>query len=144
MRDVHREIAAGASWRRHAYAGKWLTPGDPLILPGTASDDMGATIHFRLRLIEVAGIEGREDLVTGRNVQRCAMSRHLVQHLLSLHVLGRPDRLQRGGRTETSDVNAHQRLKNEVRHVGRSPFLFNRLPRDNRGGKRYEYPCEQR
>src|SRR5437764_7783290 len=115
MRDVHREIAARASRRRHGYAGKWLTPGNPLIFPGTAGDDVGATIHFRLRLIEVARIEGRENLVTvavgqhagavnvflvaGRHVQRRAMSRHLVQHLLSLHVLGSPDRLQRGGRT---------------------------------------------
>src|SRR6185437_16878820 len=113
MRDVHREIAARAGWRRHGYAGKWLAPGDPLILPGTAGDDVGAAIHFRLRLIEVARIEGRENLVTvavchhagpvdvflvaGRHVQRRAMGRHLVQHLLSLHVLGSPDRLQRGG-----------------------------------------------
>ena len=63
MRDVHREIATRASWRRHGYASKWLTPGDPLIFPGTAGDDVGATIHFRLRLIEVASIEGRENLV---------------------------------------------------------------------------------
>ena len=143
VRDVHREIAARAGWRRHGYAGKWLTPGDPLILPGTAGDDVGATIHFRLRLVEVARIEGRENLVAvavgqhagavnvflvaGRHVQCYAMGRHLVQHLLSLHVLGSPDRLQCSGLTESGDVNAHQRLENEVRDVGRSPLLFNRL-----------------
>src|SRR5262245_33283084 len=64
MRDVHRSIAAGASQRRHRYAGKWLTPSDPLILAGAASDDMGATVHLRLRLVRVASIKGRENLVT--------------------------------------------------------------------------------
>src|SRR6266852_145920 len=134
MRDVHRKIVPGTSQCRHCYTSKWLTPGDSLVLPGAAGDDMGPTIHFRLRLVEVASIKGRENLVTiavgqhagavnvflvaGRNVQRCAMGRHLVQHLLSLHVLGGPDRLQRGGRSESGDVNAHQWPKNEVRHVG--------------------------
>src|SRR5215831_10986593 len=64
VRDVHRGIAAGASQRRHRYAGKWLTPSDPLILAGAASDDMGATVHFRLRLVGVASIKGRKNLVT--------------------------------------------------------------------------------
>src|SRR5215831_6885629 len=64
MRNVHRSIAAGASQRRHHYAGKWLTPSDPLILAGAASDDMGATVHLRLRLVGVASIKGRENLVT--------------------------------------------------------------------------------
>ena len=64
MRDVHRSIAAGASQRRHRYAGKWLTPSDPLILARAASDDMGATVHLRLRLVEVARIKGRENLIT--------------------------------------------------------------------------------
>jgi hypothetical protein len=87
MRDVHRKIVAGTSQCRHCYTSKWLTPGDSLVLPGAAGDDMGATIHFRLRLVEVASIKGRENLVTiavgqhasavnvflvaGRNVQRC-------------------------------------------------------------------------
>src|SRR5262249_47763689 len=64
VRDVHRGIAAGASQRRHRYTGKWLTPSDPLIFAGAASDDMGATAHFRLRLVGVASIKGRENLVT--------------------------------------------------------------------------------
>ena len=58
MRDVHRCIAAGASQRRHRYAGKWLTPSNPLILTGAASDDMGATVHLRLRLVRVASVKG--------------------------------------------------------------------------------------
>jgi hypothetical protein len=64
MRDVHRSIAAGASQRRHRYAGKWLTPSDPFVLASAASDDMGATVHLRLRLVRVASIKGRENLVT--------------------------------------------------------------------------------
>jgi len=64
MRDVYCSIAAWASQRGHRYAGKWLTPSDPLILAGAASDDMGATVHLRLRLVEVARIKGRENLVT--------------------------------------------------------------------------------
>src|ERR1700754_789228 len=56
MWDVHRKIAAGTSQCRHCYTSEWLTPSDPLILPGTAGDDMGATIHFRLRLIKVEKI----------------------------------------------------------------------------------------
>src|SRR5207244_3862193 len=61
MRDVHRKIVAGTSQCRHCYTSKWLTPGDSLVLPGAAGDDMCATIHFRLRLVEVASIEGREN-----------------------------------------------------------------------------------
>src|SRR5882724_3303863 len=58
MRDVHRKIAAGTSQCRHCYTCKWLAPSDPLVLPGAAGDDMGPAIHFRLRLVEVASIEG--------------------------------------------------------------------------------------
>src|SRR5262244_3138024 len=64
VRDVHRSIPARASQRRHRYTGKWLTPSDPLILAGAASDDMGATVHVRLRLVGVASIKGRKNLVT--------------------------------------------------------------------------------
>src|SRR5438093_7024177 len=64
MRDVHRSITAGASQRRHRYTGKWLTPSDPLVLAGAASDDVGATVHLRLRLVDIASIKGRENLVT--------------------------------------------------------------------------------
>src|SRR5262245_5199456 len=64
VRDVHRSIAAGASQRRHRYTGKWLTSSDPLIFAGAASDDMSATVHLRLRLVGVASIKGRENLVT--------------------------------------------------------------------------------
>src|SRR5262252_10585455 len=64
MRDVHRSIAAGASQRRHRYAGKWLTPSDPLILASAASNDVRATVHFRLRLVRVASVKGRENLIT--------------------------------------------------------------------------------
>jgi hypothetical protein len=50
-----------------------------------------------------------------------------VEHLLALHVLGSPDRLQRGGLTEFGNVNGHQRSKNEVRHVGRGPVCTENL-----------------
>src|SRR6201991_4313891 len=49
MRDIHRKIAAGTCQCRHVYASKWLAAGDSLVLPGPAGDDMGATVHFRLR-----------------------------------------------------------------------------------------------
>jgi hypothetical protein len=63
MRDVHRSIAVGTSQSRHCYASKWLTPGDSRVLAGAAGNDMRATIHFRLRFVEVARIEGRKDFV---------------------------------------------------------------------------------
>ena len=37
---------------------------DPLIFAGAAGNDMGATVHLRLRLVRVASIKGRENLVT--------------------------------------------------------------------------------
>src|SRR5262245_39998840 len=40
---------------------------------------------------------------------------------------GGPDRLKVGGRSKAGNVDAHQRPKNEVRHVGRGYLLFNRL-----------------
>jgi len=64
MWDVHRSIAARASKRRHGYAGKWLAPSDAFVLARTTSDDVGAAVHFRLRLVRVASIKGRENLVT--------------------------------------------------------------------------------
>src|SRR5258705_12072371 len=56
VRDVHRKIIAGASQRRHSYASKWLAPGDPLILSGTAGDDMGSAVHLRLGLVEIRAV----------------------------------------------------------------------------------------
>jgi len=64
MRDVHRSIAARASQRRHCVASKWLAPSNSLVLAGAARDDVGATVHFWLRLVRVASIKGRENLVT--------------------------------------------------------------------------------
>jgi hypothetical protein len=60
----HRCIAPGSSQCRHCYTGKWFTPSDPFVLAGAASDDVGATVHVRLRLVHVARIKGRENLVT--------------------------------------------------------------------------------
>jgi hypothetical protein len=48
LRVIQRGIAAGTSQSRHRYTGKWLTPGDSLVLSGAARDDKGATFHFRL------------------------------------------------------------------------------------------------
>src|SRR5262245_6850811 len=64
MRDVHRCIAARASQRRHCVASKWLAPSNSLVLAGATRDDVGATVHFWLRLVRVASIKGRENLVT--------------------------------------------------------------------------------
>src|SRR5262245_51790238 len=62
VRDVHRGIPARASQRRHRYTGKWLTPSDPLILAGATSDDMGATVHLRLRLVSVSRVSKVEKI----------------------------------------------------------------------------------
>src|SRR6476659_1604260 len=64
MRDVHGRIAAGTSQCRHAYASKWLTPSDSLVLASAAGDDMRAAIHFRLRLVGVPSIKRGENLIT--------------------------------------------------------------------------------
>ena len=93
-----------------AIAGERLASGDALIFAGSAGDDVRAAIHIRLRLVEIAGVEGREDLVAvavGQDagavdiflsarvdVQRHATRRHLVEHLLALHVLGGADSLE--------------------------------------------------
>ena len=151
MRDVHRSIAAGASKRRHGYAGKWLTPSDAFVLARAASDDVGAAVHFRLRLVRVASIKGRENLVTvavsqdagavnvflvaRRHAQRRASCRHLIEHLLTLHVLGGPDGLQISSRSKAGNVDAHQRAKNEVRHVGCGALLLHLLSAGHAGRK---------
>jgi hypothetical protein len=62
--DVHRSITAGTCQCGHCIASERLTPGDSSVLAGAARDDMGAAFHFWLRLVEVARIEGRENLVT--------------------------------------------------------------------------------
>src|SRR6516164_11032290 len=64
VRNVHRRIASSTGQCRRCIASKRLTPSDPRILAGAASDDMGAAIHGRLRLVDVTGIESRENLVT--------------------------------------------------------------------------------
>ena len=66
VRDVHRKITARTSQCRHRYARKWLTTGDPFVFAGAASDDVSAAVHLRLRFVEVARIESRENLVTVR------------------------------------------------------------------------------
>ena len=48
VRDVQGEIAAGARELRHRLAGERFTPRDPLVLSGSAGDDMGAAAHLRL------------------------------------------------------------------------------------------------
>ena len=54
------------------------------------------------------------------------------------HVLGGPDRLKIGGRSKAGNVNAHQRPKNEVHHVGRGPFLFHWLCHYSPRGKGHD------
>jgi len=91
MRDVHCSIAAWASQRGHRYAGKWLTPSDLLILARTASDDMGATVHLRLRLVRVASIKGRENLITVAVVNTQAPSMYFLSPDATLSAAHRAD-----------------------------------------------------
>src|SRR6266498_4541172 len=105
MRDVYRERSGRLTGRCSlGNALEWLPPGDARVLPGAAGDDMSATVHVRLRLVEVAGVEGREHNVTvavrqcasavnvllaaGVDAHSCAFRFHLVEHLLAFHVLG--------------------------------------------------------
>ena len=53
VRNVHGEIAARPSQFGHIIAGKGFAPGDPGIF--------AAAFHVRLRGIQIAGVEGRED-----------------------------------------------------------------------------------
>ena len=91
MRDVHRSIATRTSQCRHRYARKWLTSGDPFVLAGATSDDVGATIHFRLRLVEVAGIERRENLVTVASAKTQAPSMYFLSPEATLSAAHRAD-----------------------------------------------------
>ena len=65
VRNVQRKYAAGTSQCRHCFTRKWLLAADPCVLAGTARDDMGPTSTLLSeRLVDVARIKGREDLVT--------------------------------------------------------------------------------
>src|SRR6516165_2526256 len=63
VRDIHCGVATCPSHCRHCIACKWLTSSNSRVLAGAAGDDMGATIHAWLRLVDIAGIEGRENLI---------------------------------------------------------------------------------
>src|SRR5690606_4285702 len=119
---VDREGTGGRALRgRLRDAGKGLSAGDALVLAGAARDGMGAAIHVRLRFVEIARIEGREDDVAVAVGQRAgavdpllgtrldaygrALRVHLVEHRLALHVFGRPGGLQRGGLADARDVD---------------------------------------
>ena len=78
VRDIHRKITARTSQCGHGYAREWLATGDPFVLAGSARDDVSATIHLRLRLIEVAGIKGRENLVTVASANTQAPSMYFL------------------------------------------------------------------
>src|SRR5262249_10868060 len=160
MRNVHRVIAARPSQRRHCITSKWLVPSDPCIFAGATRDDMAAATHVWLRLVDVAGIEGRENLVSvsvGQNTgsidvllgtrvdaQRGAARRHLVEHLFSLHVLRGAHRLQQCSRAETGDLEALHWSENEVSHVGRGSLLFDRIGQDDPGSNRHQRPGKDR
>src|ERR1700754_1694017 len=64
VRNGHRGVVAGTGQCRQRNTSKWLLSGNPLVFAGAARDDMGAAVHLRLRLVDVAGIKGRENLVT--------------------------------------------------------------------------------
>jgi len=61
--DVHRGIAPSPRERRHRVAGERLAAGDASIFARAAGDDVSAAAQIRLRLSEIARVEGREDLV---------------------------------------------------------------------------------
>ena len=56
--DIHRRVAAGAGEIRHGDAVERLAAGDAGIFAGAAGNDMRAAIEIRLRLVDIAGIEG--------------------------------------------------------------------------------------
>jgi|SRR6516162_2174267 len=126
MRDVHRGIAARACQRRHRYTGKWLTPSDPLILAGAASDDMVPQFicGCDLSVSRVSKVEKIWSPSLSVNTQAPSMyflspdatlsAAHradILSSILPLHVLGGPDRLKVGGRSKAGNVDAHQRPK---------------------------------
>jgi len=84
MRDVHRCVSASTCQCRHRIACKLLTPSDPLILAGTTSDDMGAALHVWLRLVDVAGIEGRENFVTSASARTQAPSIYFPSRIIGV------------------------------------------------------------
>jgi hypothetical protein len=91
MRDVHRGITAGTGRCRHRFACKWLTPSDPRVLAAATSDDMGAAIHIRVGLVDVAGIESRENLVTITSARTQAPSMYFLGPESTLNAVHRAD-----------------------------------------------------
>jgi len=93
-----------------------------------------AAAQVGLRLVDIARVESREDHVaigirqdasavdiflrSRVDAERGAMCRHLVEHLLALHVLGGADRLKLGSGPEVGNVEGHHRPKHEMRHIG--------------------------
>lgn len=64
VRDVHGGIAAltGQCWQ--CIAGERLAARDARVFPGSTRDDVRAAVQVGLRFIDVARVEGGEDLVT--------------------------------------------------------------------------------
>ena len=89
MRDVHRGIATRPSQCRHCIASKWLAPCDPRIFPSATGDDVSAAIQGWLRLVDVAGIEGRENLVAVVVRQRASIPASVTRPLLPRFLLPR-------------------------------------------------------
>src|SRR3990172_6181408 len=105
-------------------ASIWLPPSDPLVFAGAARDDMGATIHFRLRLVEVARIKGREHEVTVAVGHRAGAVNpflparlnahgetprfHLVEDRIAFRVFGGPNQLLRADLTDAGNVDGAQ------------------------------------
>lgn len=153
MRDVHCSRAGRLTSRCGLRnASKWLPPRDSRVLAGAASDDMGATIHFRLRLVEVPRIEGREHKVTVA-VGHCTAAvhpflpsrlnahgetprLHLVEDRIAFRVFGGPDQLQCLGLADAGNVDASQGAKHVVRRVARGPLLCYRGSKANSPGAR--------
>ena len=156
MRDIHGGIAAGASQCRQRFTSEWLAPCDALVFAGAAGDDMGATIHFRLRLSRSRVSKVEKIWSPSLSVNTQAPSIYFLSPDATLSAAHRADilsnifspfmfsvvptasRLVAVPRPE--NVDAHQRPKNEVRHVRRGPLLFNWLCYGRPGDKGHEYP----
>src|SRR5262249_10959305 len=135
---IHGSVATCSGQRRHRVAGKRLAAADARIFASAAGDEVRAAAHIRLRLVEIARVEGREDLVTvgvgehagavniflrsGLDAQRLAARRHFVEHLLVLEVLGSANRLEAGDGPNARHIHVHQRPKYEMRDVRRRAF----------------------
>ncbi len=133
---------------------KGSRPVMPFVLAGAAGDDMGATTHLWLRLFEVASIKGREYLIvvaigqhtgavdiflspdaTLSAVQCADILSNIFSPFMFLVVLTASSKVAVPRPAMSMFIKGR---KNEVRHIGRGPLLFDRLSEDAPGGQGQE------